>query len=191
MKLLEQRIQKDGRVLGDDILKVDTFLNHQVDPELMKALGEAFAQAFAQHKIDKVVTVESSGIAPALFTGLALHVPVIFARKNKSLTLPDDVYTADVYSFTKQTTNHIMIDHRFLNRGENILLIDDFLANGQAISGLLDISHQAGTHVVGVGIVIEKAFQKGRAILDAQGIDVVSLARISNFENGQVVFATE
>ncbi|MGO1337338.1 MAG: xanthine phosphoribosyltransferase, partial [Leuconostoc fallax] len=121
MKLLEQRIQKDGRVLGDDILKVDTFLNHQVDPELMQDLGEAFAQAFAQHKIDKVVTVESSGIAPALFTGLALHVPVIFARKNKSLTLPDDVYTADVYSFTKQTTNHIMIDHRFLNRGENIL----------------------------------------------------------------------
>ncbi|MBU7456099.1 xanthine phosphoribosyltransferase [Leuconostoc fallax] len=191
MKLLEQRIQKDGRVLGDDILKVDTFLNHQVDPELMQDLGEAFAQAFAKYKIDKVVTVESSGIAPALFTGLALHVPVIFARKNKSLTLPDDVYTADVYSFTKQTTNHIMIDHRFLNRGENILLIDDFLANGQAISGLLDISHQAGTYVVGVGIVIEKAFQKGRAILDAQGIDVVSLARISNFENGQVVFATE
>ena len=106
MKILEQRIKKDGRVLGKDVLKVDSFLNHQVDPELMQAMGEEFATIFSDEKIDKIVTVESSGIAPAVFTGLALHVPVVFARKNKSLTLPENVWTADVYSFTKQTTNH-------------------------------------------------------------------------------------
>lgn len=188
MELLEERIRKDGRVLGQDVLKVDTFLNHQIDPELLSAIGEEFARLFAGKNIDKILTVESSGIAPAVFTGLALHVPVVFARKNKSLTLPDDVWTADVYSFTKQTTNHIMIDHRFLKAGENVLLIDDFLANGQAIEGLLAITQQADAQVVGVGIVIEKTFQKGRQILDDRGIKVESLARIQSFESGQVQF---
>ena len=143
MKQLEERIKQEGRVLGDDILKVDAFLNHQIDPELMQAIGATFAQHFQNDKIDKILTVESSGIAPAVFTGLALHVPVVFARKNKSLTLPDGVWTADVYSYTKQTTNHVMIDQRFLGVGERVLIIDDFLANGQAVAGLLDIVDQA------------------------------------------------
>lgn len=126
----------------------------------MQAMGQEFARLFANEKIDKVLTVETSGIAPAVFAGLALHVPVVFARKNKSLTLPDNVWTADVYSFTKQTTNHIMIDKRFLTAGENVLIIDDFLANGQAVDGLLTIAQDADLHVVGAGIVIEKTFQK-------------------------------
>ncbi|KGB49847.1 xanthine phosphoribosyltransferase [Leuconostoc mesenteroides P45] len=188
MKILEQRIKKDGRVLGKDVLKVDSFLNHQVDPELMQAMGEEFATIFSDEKIDKIVTVESSGIAPAVFAGLALHVPVVFARKNKSLTLPENVWTADVYSFTKQTTNHIMIDHRFLSAAENILIIDDFLANGQAVEGLLKIAHDANANVVGVGVVIEKTFQKGRQILDERGVRVESLARIKGFENDEVIF---
>ncbi|AFT82460.1 xanthine phosphoribosyltransferase [Leuconostoc carnosum] len=188
MKLLEERIQQDGRILGDEILKVDAFLNHQIDPELMAAMGEEFSRLFANDKIDKILTVESSGIAPAVFAGLSLHVPVVFARKNKSLTLPTTVWAADVYSFTKQTTNQIMIDQQFLKSGEKVLIIDDFLANGQAVNGLLKIASQADAHVVGAGIVIEKTFQKGRQILDEQGIRVESLARVKAFVDGQVAF---
>lgn len=188
MKQLEERIKKDGRVLGEDILKVDAFLNHQIDPDLMLAIGEAFAQQFKDQQVDKILTVESSGIAPAVFAGLALHVPVVFARKNKSLTLPEGVWTADVYSYTKQKMNHVMIDQRFLGAKERVLIIDDFLANGQAVSGLLDIVDQAQATAVGVGIVIEKTFQKGRELLDERGLTVVSLARIKAFHEGQVEF---
>lgn len=188
MKLLEERIRQDGQVLGTEILKVDTFLNHQIDPELMLAIGEEFARVFADKKIDKILTVESSGIAPAVFTGLALHVPVVFARKNKSLTLPEGVLSADVYSFTKQVTNHIMIDQRFLKSDEQVLLIDDFLANGQAVEGLLTIAQQAHAHVVAVGIVIEKSFQKGRQILDERGLQVESLARIKSLHSEKIEF---
>lgn len=188
MKLLEERIRQDGRILGKDILKVDTFLNHQIDPELMQKIGDEFATIFRDVAIDKILTVESSGIEPAVMTGLALHVPVVFARKNKSLTLPDGVWTADVYSFTKQTTNHIMIDQRFLTAGERVLIIDDFLANGQAVAGLVAIVTQAHAEIVGAGIVIEKAFQQGRQLLDEAGIRVESLARIADFEDGQITF---
>lgn len=188
MKLLEDKIKNEGRVIGTEVLKVDNFLNHQVDPALMAAMGEEFARLFENDKIDKVLTVESSGIAPAVFTALALHVSMVFARKKKSLTLVDDNYTADVYSFTKQETNHIIVDKRFISAGERILLIDDFLANGQAVEGMMQIADAAGAEVVGVGIVIEKTFQKGRAILDEKGIRVESLARIAAFENGQVIF---
>lgn len=188
MKLLEERIRRDGRVLGTDILKVDTFLNHQIDPELMLAIGDEFAQLFADKQIDKILTVESSGIAPAVFAGLALHVPVVFARKNKSLTLPNGVWSADVYSFTKQVTNHMMIDQRFLKADEQVLLIDDFLANGQAVEGLLTIAQQAHAHVVAVGIVIEKSFQKGRQILNERGLQVESLARIRSLNSEKIEF---
>lgn len=189
MKLLEERIQQDGRVLGDDVLKVDNFLNHQVDPQLMAQLGHEFAELFRAEKIDKVLTVESSGIAPAVFAALDLDVPMVFARKKKSLTLSADNYTADVFSFTKQETNHIIVDKRFLNAGERVLLIDDFLANGQAVQGMMEIVDAADAELVGAGIVIEKTFQKGRALLDEAGIHVESLARIAAFEDGQVVFA--
>ena len=189
MKLLEERIKQDGRVIGTEVLKVDNFLTHQVDPALMKAMGDEFARLFADAKVDKVLTVESSGIAPAVFAALALNVPMVFARKKKSLTLSEDHYTADVYSFTKQETNHVIVDKRFIQPGERLLLIDDFLANGQAVEGMMQIAKAAGAEVVGVGIVIEKTFQKGRALLDERDVRVESLARIAAFEDGEVIFA--
>lgn len=189
MKLLEERIKQDGRVIGTEVLKVDNFLNHQVDPALMKAMGDEFARLFADAKVDKVLTVESSGIAPAVFAALALNVPMVFARKKKSLTLSEDHYTADVYSFTKQEINHVIVDKRFIQPGERLLLIDDFLANGQAVEGMMQIAEAAGAEVVGVGIVIEKTFQKGRALLDERDVRVESLARIAAFEDGEVIFA--
>lgn len=188
MKLLEERILKDGQVLGEDVLKVDNFLNHQIDPQLMAQMGEEFHQLFKDKKITKILTVESSGIAPAVFAGLAFNVPVVFARKHKSVTLKDNLFTAEVYSYTKKVTNHISISKKFLAADDHVLVIDDFLANGQAVEGLLDIINVSGATLEGVGIVIEKTFQKGRQILDDRGIQVESLARISAFENGQVVF---
>ena len=189
MKLLEERIKQDGRVIGTEVLKVDNFLNHQDDPALMKAMGDEFARLFADAKVEKVLTVESSGIAPAVFAALALNVPMVFARKKKSLTLSEDHYTADVYSFTKQEINHVIVDKRFIQPGERLLLIDDFLANGQAVEGMMQIAEAAGAEVVGVGIVIEKTFQKGRALLDERDVRVESLARIAAFEDGEVIFA--
>ena len=189
MKLLEKRIKQDGRVIGTEVLKVDNFLNHQVDPALMKARGDEFARLFADAKVEQVLTVESSGIAPAVFAALALNVPMVFARKKKSLTLSEDHYTADVYSFTKQEINHVIVDKRFIQPGERLLLIDDFLANGQAVEGMMQIAEAAGAEVVGVGIVIEKTFQKGRALLDERDVRVESLARIAAFEDGEVIFA--
>lgn len=188
MKLLEERIKKDGLILNDDILKVDSFLNHQVDPNLMMQIGEEFARLFADTSADRILTVESSGIAPAIMTGYAMNLPVVFARKHKSLTLPDNVYTADVYSFTKQVTNQIIIDKRFLHPNENILIIDDFLANGQAAQGLLSITEAANANIQGVGIVIEKTFQRGRKLLEDNNVRVEALARIAEFKDGEVVF---
>lgn len=191
VRLLEERIKKDGQVLGEDVLKVDNFLNHQVDPELMAAMGEEFKRLFEGAPITKILTVESSGIAPAVFSGLAFHVPVVFARKHKSLTLQDNMYSATVYSYTKKVNNHISISKKFLNENDRVLVIDDFLANGQAVEGLLEIIDQAGAQLEGVGIVIEKTFQKGRELLDQRDIHVESLARIAAFEQGEVVFLDE
>ncbi|MCH4171684.1 MAG: xanthine phosphoribosyltransferase [Lactobacillus sp.] len=188
MKILEERILKDGQVLGKDVLKVDNFLNHQVDPVLMQQIGQEFHRLFKDQPITKVLTVESSGIAPAIFTGLAFNVPVIFARKHKSLTLKDELYTSTVYSYTKKVSNHISISKKFLKADDVCLVIDDFLANGQAVEGLMDIVGQAGAKLAGVGIVIEKTFQKGRHLMDEKGIRVESLARIKAFEDGKVIF---
>lgn len=191
MKLLEDRIRKDGTVIGEDVLKVDNFLNHQVDPDLMFEMGKTFYEKFKNEKITKILTVESSGIAPAFATALQFYVPLVFARKHKSLTLKDDLYTATVYSFTKQTSNTIAIARKFLSKDDRVLIIDDFLANGQAVKGLTEIIDQAGATTVGAGIVIEKTFQKGRKMFDEQGVRVVSLARIAAFKNGEVVFADD
>ena len=179
MKLLEDRIRQDGTVLPGNVLKVDNFLNHQVDPQLMDQLGAEFARRFADAGITKILTVESSGIAPAVFTGLHLNVPVIFARKHKSLTLTDHLYTAKVYSYTKQVNNDISIDRRFLSPEDRVLIIDDFLANGQAVQGLLDIARTAQIEVAGVGVVIEKRFQKGHQMVEDAGIQLEALASIA------------
>ena len=191
MKLLEDRIRQDGTVLPGNVLKVDNFLNHQVDPRLMDQLGAEFARRFADAGITKILTVESSGIAPAVFTGLHLNVPVIFARKHKSLTLTDHLYTAKVYSYTKQVNNDISIDRRFLSPEDRVLIIDDFLANGQAVQGLLDIARTAQIEVAGVGVVIEKRFQKGHQMVEDAGIQLEALASIAAFEDNTVIFAKD
>lgn len=189
MKLLEERILKDGDVLGENILKVDSFLTHQVDFELMQEIGKVFADKYKEAGITKVVTIEASGIAPAVYAAQALGVPMIFAKKAKNITMTEGILTAEVYSFTKQVTSQVSIVSRFLFNDDTVLIIDDFLANGQAAKGLLEIIGQAGAKVAGIGIVIEKSFQDGRDLLEKTGVPVTSLARIKAFENGRVVFA--
>ena len=191
MNELKEKIEQYGTVLPGNVLKVDAFLNHQVDPELMLHIGQEFAKRFANEGITKIWTVESSGIAPAVLTGLAMMVPVIFARKHKSLTLNNDMYTADVYSYTKKTTNRISISKKYVDANDKILMIDDFLANGQAVEGMLEIADQAGVDVAGAGIVIEKSFQPGANELKDRGVRVESLARIKSLENGKVEFMPE
>ena len=188
MKTLEERILKDGYVLGENILKVDSFLTHQVDLNLMKEIGKVFADKFASAGITKVVTIEASGIAPALYTSDALGVPMIFAKKSKNITMNEGILTAEVYSFTKQASNTVSIASKYLSENDKVLIVDDFLANGQAAKGLIEIVEQAGAKVEAVGIVIEKSFQDGRGLLEKIGIPVFSLARLERFENGQVVF---
>lgn len=187
MKLLEERILEDGHILGDNILKVDSFLTHQVDFSLMREIGKVFAEKFASAGITKVVTIEASGIAPAIFTAEALDVPMIFAKKAKNITMNEGILTAQVYSFTKQVTSTVSIAGKFLSPEDKVLIIDDFLANGQAAISK-EIIEQAGAKVEAIGIVIEKSFQDGRDLLEKAGYPVLSLARLDRFENGQVVF---
>lgn len=188
MKTLEERILRDGNVLGENILKVDSFLTHQVDFSLMKEIGRVFAEHFRNAGITKVVTIEASGIVPAVYTAEALGVPMIFAKKSKNITMTEGILTAEVYSFTKQVTSTVSIAGKFLESSDKVLVVDDFLANGQAAKGLIKIIEEAGAEVAAVGIVIEKSFQDGRSLLEAQGQTVLSLARIDRFENGKVVF---
>ena len=191
MRLLKEKIKNEGIVLNNSILKVDAFLNHQIDPELMMELGREFSKRFADKKVTKILTVESSGIAVALTTALFFHVPVVFARKQKPSTMNENLYSTKVFSFTKNVTNNVSVSKKFLAPGENILILDDFLANGEAAMGLVDLVHQAGSNVVGIGIVIEKSFQPGRNRLIEAGYQVESLARIKAFEKGQIVFADD
>ena len=188
MKTLEERILRDGQVLVKNILKVDSFLTHQVDFSLMKEIGQVFAEAVKEAGITKVVTIEASGIAPAVYVAEALNVPMIFAKKAKNITMTEGILTAEVYSFTKQVTSTVSIAGKFLTSDDKVLIIDDFLANGQAAKGLITIIEQAGAQVEALGIVIEKSFQDGRQLLEAAGYRVLSLARIAGFEKGQVVF---
>jgi len=188
VEALHKKIRDEGIVLSDQVLKVDAFLNHQIDALLMQQIGDEFARLFADSGISKIVTIEASGIAPAVMTGLKLGVPVIFARKHQSLTLTENLLTATVHSFTKQTDSTVAISPRHLNSSDRVLIIDDFLANGKASQALISIIKQAGASVAGLGIVIEKSFQPGRAELDAQGYRVESLARVKSLAGGQVTF---
>ncbi|OCA90682.1 xanthine phosphoribosyltransferase [Bacillus sp. FJAT-27225] len=191
MDSLKQKIVSDGIVLSKDVLKVDSFLNHQIDPELMSAIGKEFASRFRSLGITKILTIESSGIAPAVMAGLQLGVPVVFARKRKSLTLIDGLLTASVYSFTKKEETEISVASKYISPDDRVLIIDDFLANGQAALALVKIAEEAGATVTGIGIVIEKAFQNGGKLLREKGIRVESLARITSLENKEVTFANE
>ncbi|WP_314587507.1 xanthine phosphoribosyltransferase [Paenibacillus terrigena] len=188
MKLLRDKVISDGIVLNNQVLKVDSFLNHQMDPVLMQEMGKEFARLFAEQGVTRVLTIESSGIAPAIMTALELGVPLIFARKQKSLTLREDIFTEKVYSFTKQETNEVTVSKKFIHATDRVLIIDDFLANGEAAFGLARIVEQAGASVAGIGIVIEKAFQPGGKNLIEAGYRLKSLVRIAGLEDGQVQF---
>jgi xanthine phosphoribosyltransferase len=189
MELLKKKIIEEGIVLSNQVLKVDSFLNHQIDPVLMREIGKEFARRFRDCGVSKIVTIESSGIAPAVFTALELGVSVIFARKRKSLTLQDDLYTEKVYSFTKREESEVSISRKLLSPSDRVLLIDDFLAHGEAALAMARIVEQAGAAVVGIGIVIEKEFQNGGGKLREQGYEVESLARVASLQNGSVMFA--
>ncbi|WP_264738353.1 xanthine phosphoribosyltransferase [Cytobacillus firmus] len=188
MNMLIEKIKSDGIVLSPTVLKVDSFLNHQIDPQLMHEVGKEFADRFSSSGITKILTIESSGIAPAVMAGLHLNVPVVFARKRKSLTLVNDLITASVYSFTKEETSEISVSKKYLSEKDNVLIIDDFLANGQAALGLADIAKKAGSAIAGIGIVIEKGFQNGGQLLREKGFRVESLAIIDSLENGMISF---
>jgi len=191
LKLLEEKINADGRVLNENVLKVDSFLNHQIDPQLMNEIGKEFARLFQNDTITKIVTIESSGIAPAVMTGLHMNVPVVFARKRKSATLMEDLLTARVHSFTKNETHDLSISKQYITENDRVLIIDDFLANGQASLALVKMAEQANAVVAGIGIVIEKSFQPGANLLKQEGYRVESLARISSLSNGEVKFLNE
>jgi xanthine phosphoribosyltransferase len=188
MKKLEEAILSRGQVLGENILKVDAFINHQIDPILMTEIGKEFADHFRDKNVTKILTVESSGIAPALTTALELNCDLIFARKQKSLTTDDYSFSSTAYSFTKQVMTQLIVSKEYLHENDRVLLIDDFLANGQAVKAMTAICKQAGAEVVGVGIVIEKSFQDGRKLLDDMGLDVYSLARISELSPENIEF---
>lgn len=188
MNFLEKKICDEGVVLSSSVLKVDSFLNHQIDPEFMKQIGTEIANRYKADGITKIVTIESSGIAPAVFSGLELQVPVVFARKKKSLTLTEGLLTSTVYSFTKQEKNEISVAKKFLQSGDKVLIIDDFLAHGEAALGLADIVTKANAHIAGFGIVIEKSFQVGRQKLEEKGYRVESIARVKEMSPKGITF---
>ena len=189
MDLLKETITRDGVVINDHVLKVDSFLNHQVDTKLMDLIGEEFANYFKNKNITKVVTIESSGIAPAYATALRLNVPLIIFKKQSSAILDTETtIQTPVHSFTKNTDYTLMASKKYLSETDNILIIDDFLANGQAVMGAYRILKEAGSSVAGVGIVIEKSFQDGRKKLEDLGLDVYSLARISKISSDGIEF---
>jgi xanthine phosphoribosyltransferase len=185
MQALLERIQKEGKYLGNGILKVDSFLNHQLDPELTLEMGRCFKERLEQagvRNINKIVTAETSGIAPALATGLAYGVPVVYARKKRPITMPDGFYSAEAPSHTKGGITTLMISPEFLSSTDQVIVIDDFLATGQTADALVRLVQQSGAKVLGVGCVIEKAFEDGRERLEPLGIPVVSLAVIEKMD---------
>ncbi|WKZ44241.1 MAG: xanthine phosphoribosyltransferase [Anaerolineales bacterium] len=188
MKELEERILRDGKNLGGGILKVDSFVNHQVDPLLMDACGREFARLFASVRATKVLTAEISGIAPALTTAIHLGLPVVYARKNKPVTMPDQVFLTLAPSHTKGRTVELIVSPEYLANGERVLIIDDFLASGQTILGLVRLAEASGSKVVGIGALIEKSFEGGRAALESLGVPVESLACITKMEEGRIEF---
>jgi xanthine phosphoribosyltransferase len=188
MLALKQRILQDGKNLGNGILKVDGFINHQVDPVLMDACGREFARRFATLGATKVLTAEISGIAPALTTALHLGLPVVYARKHKPITMPDQVYLTLSPSHTKGRMVELIISPEYLAGGERILIIDDFLATGATIMGLVRLAQTAGASIIGVGALVEKSFEGGRAILSTLGVPIESLACIKSMDGDQILF---
>jgi xanthine phosphoribosyltransferase len=185
---LEERIQRDGQVLPGGILKVDSFVNHQVDATLMQHCGQELARRFANLAATKVLTAEISGIAPALTTALHLGIPVVYARKTKPITMPDQVYLTLAPSHTKGRMVELIVSPEYLANGERVLIIDDFLASGATILGLARLAEAAGARVIGVGALIEKTFEGGRDALESLGVPIEALTRITSMEGGIILF---
>lgn len=188
MKLLEDMIIEKGKVVDDNILKVNSFINHQVDSKLMKEIGIEFAEYFKGAGITKVFTIESSGIAPALMASYELDLPMVILKKETSSTLDNKIYQTQVKSFTKNKVYNLTLSKDYISPDDQVLIIDDFLANGEAAKGAIKLIEGAGAHVCGIGIVIEKSFQLGRKQLEDLGYNVYSLARIKSLKNGKVEF---
>ena len=190
MNFLEERILKDGTVKESNVLKVDSFLNHQIDVSLLDRIGEEFYNRFKDRNITKILTIESSGIGIACFVAKYFNVPVLFAKKSKSVNIDGDMYVAEVESFTHKCRNQVIVSKRFINEGDGILIIDDFLANGCALQGLISITENAGASVEGIGIVIEKGFQIGGTVIRNLGYRLESLAIVESMdaEKGTVSF---
>ncbi|HEX7973225.1 MAG TPA: xanthine phosphoribosyltransferase [Anaerolineales bacterium] len=191
MRELQERIIRDGRNLGDGILKVDGFINHQVDPQLMDACGQEFARIFRGIGATKILTAEISGIAPALTTGYHLKLPVVYARKHKPITMPDQVFLTLSPSHTKGRMVELIVSPEYLRDSERVLIIDDFLATGATILGLARLAQTAGAKIVGVGALVEKTFEGGRKVLSGLGVPVESLACIRSMDGDQIVFEDE
>ena len=191
MELLKQKIMTDGRNLGNGILKVDRFINHQVDPILMDECGKEFARLFKDSPAVKILTAEISGIAPALMCGKYLNLPVVYARKTKPITMPSEVYITVAPSHTKGHKTELIVSPEYLHRDEEILIIDDFLASGATIVGLVRLAQTAGAKVVGIGTLVEKIFEGGRDKLAYLGVPVHSLVSISSMDDGQIIFTDE
>lgn len=188
MKSLKDRIRSDGKIFPGNILKVDGFINHQIDVHLLDAMADAFQSRFEGSSIDRILTIEASGIALAVALARRLNVPVVFAKKSESLNLGPEHYSSTVYSYTKQKSFNIFVSKDYLRPTEQVLIVDDFLANGQAVHGLLDILNQAQAHCVGIGIAIEKGFQPGGQTLRSQGHRVESLAIIQSMDERNIEF---
>ena len=190
MKLLEERIRKDGTVKAGNVLKVDSFLNHQMDIDLFNEMGKEWARLFADRNITKILTVEASGIGIACVAAQHFHVPVVFAKKSQSVNIDGEVYSTKIESFTHKRVYDVIVSRKFLHPEDHILIIDDFLANGCALEGLIDIVNKAGATVEGVGIAVEKGFQKGGDLIRSKGIRVESLAIVESMDDktGEIVF---
>ncbi len=188
MEILKKRIVEQGKTIGSDVVKVDMFLNHQIDVELLNEIGKEFRRRFPSDKITKILTIEASGIGIACIAAQYFGVPVVFAKKGANRNVGDNIYKADVFSFTKGTTTTIGVSKDYISADDRILVIDDFMANGKAVHGLLNVINQAGASVEGIGIVIEKGFQPGGDALRSLGYKVESLAIIKSIDDGKIIF---
>lgn len=191
MKKLEKKILAEGKAVNENILKVDSFVNHQVDPVLMQEIGMEFARHFEGQGITKVVTIESSGIAPALMTAAALHVPMIILKKQPSKILNQNLYQTVVTSYTKGTSYELTMSQDYMSENDHVLIIDDFLSNGEAATGAIRLLRKAHATIAGVGVLIEKTFQTGREKLEEQGVPVYALARVSKLAKDVIEFVPE
>ena len=192
MSYLKGKMIKDGVVVNENVIKVDSFLNHQLDPVVLGEISKEIVHYFKDKEITKIMTIEASGIAPAILIASEFNVPMLFAKKSEPSTMEkDDQYSTDIHSFTKGITSRVLVSKKYLSPDDKVLIIDDFLANGEAALGLIDLVEQAGAETVGVGICVEKSFQPGRQKLEDKGVDIYSLVRIASLAGNKITFVEE